>query len=98
MQVVEHCHMQFEIVHGDVPVFRHDEIEAHEAWIGLGQLETQQYLGEDHLAGQPAQYLVEIAYPDIAPWICFPSSTLQYRAHFALVIIEPLAGSGNNIP
>jgi hypothetical protein len=39
VQHVEHLHVQAEIVHGDIPVFRHDEVEADEAGIGLHRIQ-----------------------------------------------------------
>ena len=49
MQVVKHFHVQAEIVHGNVPVFRHHQVETNEAGIRRGKFEPKDNLREDRL-------------------------------------------------
>ena len=58
VQIVEHLHVQVEIVHGHIPVFRHDQIEADEARVGSGKFEAKQDLREDLFFGKAAQDLI----------------------------------------
>src|SRR5580700_1301636 len=97
VQVVEHLHVQLEIVHGNIPIFWHHQIQAYTARIRLRQFEAEKNLREDHLARQAAQYLIQIANLNCTSWIRFHSPTLEDRPHFALVVIETLARSCDDL-
>ena len=44
VKIVEHLHVEIEVVHGNVPVLRHHEVQADKARIGLSQFETEHNL------------------------------------------------------
>ena len=96
VQVVEHLHVQIEIVHGHIPVFRHHQVETNEARVGLGQLEAEQDLREDLLPGKAAQDLIQISDFDGAAGIGLGRAATQNLAHGGFVAIQFLAGGGNH--
>ncbi len=59
MEVVEHEHLPVVLGHGQVAVFRHDEVDANDTRILRGDLEAEERLGEDLLRRKSAKDLVE---------------------------------------
>src|SRR5580704_2790158 len=66
VQVIQHGHVLVEIVSGNVPVFRHDEVQAHKVRVGGGKFEAEHNLGEYGFVRQSAENLIEIADGDVA--------------------------------
>ncbi len=66
VQVVEHPHVQIEVVHWHVPVFRHHQIQSDYTWIGGSELKAGENLREHLFRRKPAQYLVKITNRHVA--------------------------------
>ena len=65
-QCLNDPHVQIEIMHGHVIIFRHHQVESNKSRIGPGQLETQQDLREYLLPRQAPQHLVQIVDRNLA--------------------------------
>ncbi len=60
MQRVEHDHLQVVVAHGEITVFRHDEVETDDSRITCGEFEAKERLREDLLGWKAAQHLVQV--------------------------------------
>ena len=92
MQVIQHVHVQVEVMHRNVPVLGHHQVQADDPRIGLRQFEASQHLSKDRLAGQPAEDLIKKAYGYGAARVRILRSTLQQGMHPGYVFIELLMG------
>src|SRR5262249_21422156 len=88
VQLVEHPHVQIEVAHGHVPVFRHDEVEPHETWVRGREFEAEDNLREYGLLREAAENLIKIAdgYLAARPGLC--CSAVEERAHLRFSLIE----------
>src|SRR5215469_13885204 len=68
MQVIKHLHVQVEVAHGNVPVFRHAQVQPDHTRINRSQLEASENLRKYLLWRKPAQHLIKIAKGGIAGW------------------------------
>jgi len=66
MQRLDDLHVQVEVVHGHVIIFRHHQIKSHETRIGLRQLKSEQDLRKHLLPRQSAQHLIQIMNRNLA--------------------------------
>src|SRR5215475_11545992 len=66
VQVVEHPHVQLKVAHGNVPVFRHNQVQPDHTRINRSKLEASENLRKYLLRRKPSQYLIKIAKRDVA--------------------------------
>ena len=101
VQEFQHLHVERKVVHGDVVVLRHDQIETDETLIGQCKLESQQHLCIDNFFWKPAQYLKEIALRHLASCPSWRSAALQLRFANLLSLVRLtdciLHGSGQPV-
>jgi len=62
VEVIKHQHLAVILGHGDVAVFRHDEVEADDAGILRGDLKGEKSLSEDLLRREATEDLIEETY------------------------------------
>src|SRR4029077_6785489 len=94
MQEANHAHVRFVIGHGDGAVFRHYEIDAHNARIGSSDFKTEQRLGKDLLLWKSAKHLIHIADLNFAGGLVCLTATFT-RAAQIFSVIENGASDGN---
>src|SRR5262249_40414387 len=88
VKIVEHLHVQIEVVDWHVPVFRHDQVQADDARVGLSQQEAGQDLGEDLLFGKATQDLVNVASLDTTSGISLRTAAFQGSVGDLLLVIQ----------
>src|SRR5678815_503906 len=97
VQVVENAHVQIEVAHGNVPVFRHDQVQSDKARVCLGQFESQENFCKDLLARKPAQDLIEKSDRDLTSGIGFRSAALQRALGHGKIFSEAIAGCASDV-
>ncbi len=96
-RIRDHLHVQRVIVHRDVAIFGHHEINSDDARIGGSDFEAEERLREDLLFRKAAQHLIEIADLDAARGRRIGcAAVLAFAAH-GLGLIEVRAGDGDII-
>ena len=84
VKVIEHAHVQRKISHGDIPVFRHHQVQAqhvrvrsNQFGVGPRQQKAGENLGEDHLFGLAPRDLEQETLLDLATRIGFGYATVK---------------------
>src|SRR5580765_3471385 len=92
VQIVEHLHVQVEVVAWNVPVLGHHEIESDEARIGLRELKAEHDFCEHHLAREAAQDLIQVVNRDLTTGIGMPGGASENFLFAGFVAVELCAG------
>src|SRR5262245_23386308 len=96
VQVVEHLHVEREITNRNGPVFRLYEIEADNARVGTGELETGENLGEHGFTNAGPCDLEDVAKRDGATGLCVGGAAAQQFPPSRLGTVQSLASFGDN--
>ena len=89
--------MQVEVAHGNIPIFRHDQVQSNHARILGSQFEAGENLREHLLRQQPAQYLIQVANSNITSWGGRGRATRQLFLLNLFFFVEFAASAGDLI-